>query len=158
MVVAHARRMRCLAMAMLLGVACNSVDAIDRPPDSPPDRGQPALDLAQPVLDLTAPVGLGGPCGATTCGPTQICVHPTCCTACVNWVDADLGTCPPGAVPHGYCSNIQGPCSIPCTAAPEFCGEAPNGCSAADPYKYCSGNGQEGGYCQRDGLHCIECY
>jgi len=72
------------------------------------------------------------------------------------------GICPPGSVPSGgawRCSNIQGPCAIPCTPDPEFCVDAPMGCGALDQYMYCHDKGQEGGYCSdSQNLGCIICY
>ena len=66
------------------------------------------------------------PCGDTTCGNGDVCIHPCCGGApppCVPYDDA--GTCPAGYVPTDTCYGLgggSGGCMPPpCTPPPPYC-------------------------------------
>ncbi len=121
-------------------------------PDPP---GDPLRDNHTAAL---ADAGTTQACGVTTCGASQICVHP-CCGGAPPQCEAasDAGTCAfgPCNVPGSALPCSQRPCSPPapyCVTVPTSCGGAAScGCLGAD---VCRGAGSCGAV-GADGVSCV---
>ncbi len=106
-----------LGLASLMGCGGVSIDLGDGGSDAAQDS-QPA----DSSIDTFGPY----PCGTTTCGTGDICVHP-CCGGAQPLCDApdDAGVCPTGDTKNGggcFKTSPSDICSPPaCEPPPPFC-------------------------------------
>jgi hypothetical protein len=108
----------------------DSAAAGDGPADGPVDRRTDGADVPETPADqgTTAEVaadGVATACGASSCGPRQICVQPcTCGGAFICTPRPDGGTCPGGPCPSGGANE----CAPVCNNPPPSCMDLPAAC------------------------------